>query len=294
METVGSRSEAERLLSGGRVLVDGRPRPKSHRLAGGEVLSLTVPERRPSKLEPEELDVSILYEDDNLLVVDKPAGIVVHPSAGHARGTLVHGLLARGIAGGGEPARPGIVHRLDRGTSGPIVVAKHDAAHRRLAEQFRKREVEKRYLALVYGRPPRSFAVDQAIGRDRRHRTKISSRTQRPRQAKSEFTRLECLPWSALLEVKIRTGRTHQIRVHSSEASYPVVGDRSYGAPGPRTPLPRREAAAFRLLRDFGRPALHASGIELRHPVSGERLRFSAPLPQDMAELLTELRRLSH
>ncbi len=194
LETVGSRAEAERLVREGRILVDGRPRSKSYRLEGNEVISLDLPDRRESPLEPEQLDLVIAYEDESLLIVDKPAGLVVHPSAGHATGTLVHGLLGRGIAGGEEPERPGIVHRLDRDTSGLLVVARDAQTHRRLQRLIRKRELTREYLALVRGRP-RSWRgrIEAPIGRDRVDQSRISIDTDAPRAAVTHFDVVELL-----------------------------------------------------------------------------------------------------
>jgi 23S rRNA pseudouridine1911/1915/1917 synthase len=197
------------------------------------------------------------------------------------------------LSGIGGVLRPGIVHRLDAGTSGVLVVAKNDRTHRHLQKQFQRREVEKIYVALVYGETRERFTVDTAIGRDERHRTKISSRTRAPRAATSEVTQVEKLPLSSLLSIRIRTGRTHQIRVHLSEAGHPVVGDRHYGAPRRNTRAPSRKAAAFRLLRDFPRPALHARVLGLRHPRTEEPMRWEAPLADDLQELLTGLRELA-
>jgi 23S rRNA pseudouridine1911/1915/1917 synthase len=176
--------------------------------------------------------------------------------------------------------RPGIVHRLDSGTSGVMVIAKNDRAHRSLQAQFQKRSVSKVYLALAHGTTPERFAIDRPIGRDVLHRTKISSRTRSPREAMSEGKRLERLPGCSLLEIRILTGRTHQIRVHLSEEGHPLVGDRDYGAP----------QRSLRLLRDFARPALHAFRLEFQHPETGERVSFEAPLPDDITRLLDELR----
>ncbi len=234
---------------------------------------------------PEAIPLDILHEDEDLVVVNKKAGMVVHPAAGHATGTLVNALLSHSsdLSGIGGVMRPGIVHRLDAGTSGVIVVAKNDRAHHSLQSQFQKRTVTKIYLALAYGTAAERFTIDQPIGRDARDRKKISSRTRTPRQATSEVTRIEKLPGCSLLEIRIRTGRTHQIRVHLSEAGHPLVGDRDYGASS-------RAARALTPLRDFARPALHAFRLAFEHPSRGEEVRFEAPLPEDFSRLLTELR----
>ncbi|MDQ3890789.1 MAG: RluA family pseudouridine synthase, partial [Actinomycetota bacterium] len=214
LEEVGSRASAERLVTEGKVLVDGARRPKSHRLEGGEDVVLGLPDRRPARLAPEPIEgLRIAYEDEQLLVVDKPAGVAVHPSAGHERGTLVHGLLAHAIAGGEEPDRPGIVHRLDRDTSGLLIVARSHEAHRRLQGALRRRALEREYLALVRGRPrSRRGRIEAAIGRDRSDPTRVSLDTPVPREAVSEFELVELLPKHALLRVRLETGRTHQIR----------------------------------------------------------------------------------
>jgi 23S rRNA pseudouridine1911/1915/1917 synthase len=289
-----SRAQAKRWIEQGRVRIEGEPARPSRICRVGELIEVSIPEPSPAEPAPESIPLEIVYEDRDLVVVNKGAGMVVHPGPGHPTGTLVNALLAhsKDLSGVGGVLRPGIVHRLDAGTSGLIVVAKNDRAHRALAAQFQAREVEKRYLAIVHGRPPERFVVDRPLGRDPRHRTKISSRSLRPRQATSEVTRLEVLPASALVEIRIRTGRTHQIRAHLSEAGHPVVGDVDYGAPRRNARVPPRESAAFRRLRDFPRPALHASVLGLRHPATGKLLRWQAPLPEDMAELVEELRSL--
>jgi 23S rRNA pseudouridine1911/1915/1917 synthase len=276
VEQIGSRKAAERLLGDRRVLVDGSTRGKSYRLEGGEQLEVEVPERRESRLEPEELDLAIAYEDEHLLVVDKPAGVVVHPSAGHGSGTLVHGLLGRQIAGGEEPARPGIVHRLDRDTSGLLVVARSDEAHRKLQQLLRKRELEREYLALVRGRPrSRAGRIEAAIGRDRGDATRVSLDTDTPREAVTNFEVLELLASHALLRVRLETGRTHQIRVHLAAIDLPVAGDPDYGVAG-----------------DLGldRQFLHSARLAFPHPFSGERVEARSPLPAELERALAAAR----
>jgi 23S rRNA pseudouridine1911/1915/1917 synthase len=276
LEEVGSRAAAERLIEEGRVLVDGAPRPKSHRLDPGEKLALDVPESRPSELQPEELDLRIAWEDEHLLVVDKPAGIVVHPSAGHARGTLVHGLLGRAIAGGGEAQRPGIVHRLDRDTSGLLVVARSEEAHRRLQRLLRRRELVREYLVLVRGRPrSRRGRIEAAIGRDRRDPTRMSLDTTTPREAITDFELVELLTRHALLRARLVTGRTHQIRVHLAAIDLPVAGDPTYGVEG-----------------DLGleRQFLHAARLAFPHPFTAEPVDVESPLPADLWAALERAR----
>ena len=241
---MGSRGAAERLIATGAVRVDGLVRPKNHRLAGGESIEATLPEPQP--LEREQVPLRVAYDDEHLLVIDKPAGVVVHPSPGRRHGTLVHGLLGE-IAGGDEPDRPGIVHRLDRDTSGLIVVARSQEAHRRLQNLLRRGRLERNYLALVRGRP-RSWSgrIEAPIGRDRSDRTRHSLDTETPRDAVTHFDVLELLAEHALLAVRLETGRTHQIRVHLEAIGLPVAGDPVYGSAGrprPRAAVPPRHAA---------------------------------------------------
>jgi 23S rRNA pseudouridine1911/1915/1917 synthase len=276
LEEVGSRGAAERLLQSDRVLVDGRALGKSHRLEGGEEVELE-PEARPEpKLAQESMDLRIAYEDEHLLVVDKPAGVVVHPAPGHGSGTLVHGLLAYDVAGGDEE-RPGIVHRLDRDTSGLMVVARSEEAHRRLQRLVRNRELERHYAALVVGRPrSRSGRIEAPVGRDRRDPFKHSLDTETPRGAVTHFQVAELLPRHALLDIRLETGRTHQIRVHLAAIDLPVAGDPVYGRP--------RELG---LQRQF----LHASRLAFAHPFTGERVDVESQLPDDLAVALATAHR---
>jgi 23S rRNA pseudouridine1911/1915/1917 synthase len=267
---VASRQEAQRLLTAGGVTVDGQPRTQSYRVTGGEELVFEPPERPPTELVPEDVRLRIAYEDEHLLVVDKPAGVVVHPAPGHAAGTLVHGLVARGVAGG-HPERPGIVHRLDRDTSGLMVVARSAEAHRRLQGLMRRRAVERTYIALVRGRP-RSWRgrIEAPIGRDRSDPLRHSLDTDRPRDAITHFEVERLLDDHALLRVRLETGRTHQIRVHLAAIGLPVVGDRVYGVPEPGLP------------RQF----LHAARLAFPHPATGERLEVESPLPRELQAFL--------
>ena len=273
LDEVGSRAAAERLLGERRVLVDGAVRAKSYRLEGGEQVELEVPEGRPSTLEPENLDLRVAYEDEHLLIVDKPAGLVVHPSAGHGSGTLVHGLLGRAIAGGEEAERPGIVHRLDRDTSGLLVVARSEEAHRRLQALLRQRKIQREYLALVRGRPrSRRGRIEASIGRDRTDPTRISLDSTTPRDAVTNFELVESFSRHALLRVSLETGRTHQIRVHLAAIDLPVAGDPVYGVPG-----------------DLGleRQFLHAARLAFDHPLAETRVEVDSPLPPDLDAALT-------
>ena len=267
---VGSRALAERLISAGAVAVDGEARAKSFRLEGGEEVVVELREQ-PVALQAEEMDLEVVWQDEHLLVVDKPARVVVHPAGPHGSGTLAHGLLALDAAGGDEE-RPGIVHRLDRGTSGLLVVARSEEAHRRLQELIRRREVERRYLALVRGRPgSRSGRIEAPIGRDRTDRSRHSLDTATPRDAVTWFEVVELLAEHTLLEVRLETGRTHQIRVHLEAIELPVAGDPVYGVSG-----------------DLGleRQFLHAARLSFPHPFTGERVEAESPLPPDLTAAL--------
>jgi 23S rRNA pseudouridine1911/1915/1917 synthase len=285
-----SRARIQSLIEDGHVgLEGGRARPSS-RLRLGQAVTLTVPPPQAPALQPEAIALQVVHEDDDLLVVDKPAGLVVHPGAGASCGTLVNALLhhARNLSGVGGVLRPGIVHRLDKGTSGLMVVAKNDAAHRALATQFAGRTVEKEYLALVLGTPRlKEGTVDAAIGRDPHHRQRMSVRAPRGREARSAWRVVETFEGAALLRVRIHTGRTHQIRVHLSSLGHPVAGDATYG--GKRTPS-SRSAAARAALTGLTRPALHAARLSFVHPRTGQRLAFESPLPPDLAAVLERLR----
>ncbi len=278
---VGSRGLAERLILAGAVVVDGEPRAKSFRLEGGEDVHVQLPDD-PGALVPEEMDIRVAWEDEHLVVVDKPAGVVVHPGpagrrGGHESGTLVHGLLALDAAGGDEE-RPGIVHRLDRDTSGLLVVARSEEAHARLQELIRRREVERHYLALVKGAPrSRTGRIEAPIGRDRTERTRHSLDTPTPRDAVTFFQVVELLSEHTLLDVRLETGRTHQIRVHLEAIELPVAGDPVYGVAGD-----------LELERQF----LHAASLGFAHPFTGERVDVGSPLPDDLAAALERARRI--
>ena len=276
-ESVESRAEAQRLIEAGRVTVNGEERAKRHRVSPGDLVEARLPaEPSGPALRPEDLGVPVVHADDYLLVVDKPAGMVTHPSRGHSTGTLVHGLLSGGIAGGEDPQRPGIVHRLDRDTSGLMLVARGEKAHRRLGRMMRDREVERRYLALVHGPFPPALTVDRPLGRDPRRRTRQAVRATGGREAITHFRLLEQLGPVALVEARLETGRTHQVRVHLESAGHPVVGDPVYGMG--RDP------------RGLSRQFLHAYQLAFRHPMTGEDLRFESPLPADLAAALADAR----
>lgn len=274
---IDSRAEAQRLIEGGSVTVNGALRPKRHLLAPGDVVEARVPARRPpGPLRAEDLGVPVVFADDHMLVVDKPAGMVTHPSRGHGAGTLVHGLLAGGIAGGDDPERPGIVHRLDRDTSGLMLVARDERTHRRLARMMRERLVDRRYLALVHGTFPPALTVDRPIGRDPRRRTRQAVVPVGGRAAVTHFHRVEQVGDLALVEARLETGRTHQVRVHLENAGHPVLGDPVYGRGRPDQGL--------------GRQFLHAYRLGLDHPRTGEGLAFGSPLPPDLRAALDAAR----
>jgi len=272
---VESRAHAERLIAGGLVLVDGEARAKSFRLEGGEEVTADIPEVEP--LRGESLDISIVWADDHLLVVDKPAGLVVHPAGSTRTGTLVQGLLEHGAEGGDDDDRPGIVHRLDRDTSGLLIVALSSEAYDLLQEMIRKREVERTYAALVRGAPASmSGRIEAPLGRDRRDRTRHSLDTPTPREAVTWFEVRETLREHTLLDVRLETGRTHQIRVHLEAIDLPVSGDPVYGVAG-----------------DLGleRQFLHARRLVFEHPVTGEAIDITSELPADLAAALAIARR---
>ena len=272
---IGSRGAAERLIDEGGVLVDGAAQAKSYKLAGGEEVSFDPPGPVAANVEPEEMELRIAYEDEHLLVVDKPAGIVVHPAPGHATGTLVHGLVGHAAVGGDEPERPGIVHRLDRDTSGLMVVARSAEAHRRLQSLLRRRDLKREYLALVVGRPrSRTGRIEAPIGRDRTNPLRHSLDTANPRDAITQFEVEELLPRHALLRVSLETGRTHQIRVHLAAIDLPVVGDRVYGVPD----------------KVLERQFLHAARLAFPHPITEEPVDLVSPLPADLAAALAQAR----
>ncbi len=270
-----SRSQAKRLIEDGDAIVDGKPVRASHRLKPGEKVSLRKPPPVPSEIVPEAIPLHILYEDGAIIVVDKPAGMVVHPAAGNYSGTLVNALQyhCRNLSGIGGVMRPGIVHRLDKGTSGLMVAAKSDEAHRHLAEQFKRRQVSKHYTALVHGNLRENEGVaDAPVGRHPVERKKMSTASRRGKAALTRWRVLERFGAFTLLEAKIETGRTHQIRVHLSALGHPEV------------------PALRAVLKKLSRQALHARRLSFLHPVTGKEMSFESPLPEDMAEVIRFLR----
>jgi len=284
-----SRSQARRFIDDGDALLDGKAVRASHRLRPGEKVSLRKPPPVPSEIIPEEIPLDIRYEDEAILVVDKPAGMVVHPAAGNSRGTLVNALQfhCRHLSGIGGVMRPGIVHRLDKGTSGLMVIAKSDEAHRHLSEQFKRRLVSKHYTALVHGNVRQDEGlVDAPVGRHPVERKKMSTASRRGKAALTRWRVLERFGAVTLLEAKIETGRTHQIRVHLSALGHPVVGDSVYGGSKRIVESPALRA----VLKKLSRQALHAGRLSFAHPVTGKEMTFESPLPEDMAEVTRFLR----
>jgi 23S rRNA pseudouridine1911/1915/1917 synthase len=289
-----SRNQIQRALAADGVTVDGRQRPKGYRLRpGSTVVFRPLPSPLPEAV-PQDIPLTVVYEDADLLVVDKPAGLVVHPAPGHPDGTLVNALLhhCQRLAAGGDPVRPGIVHRLDRDTSGLLAVALNDAAHRSLTAQLKARTVRRNYLALSWGRwPEGSGVLTGAIGRHPRDRQRMAVVERGGRPAETHYEVTEDFDFVQLCRVRLQTGRTHQIRVHFAAASHPVVGDPLYG--DDRRALnvrPVERAAANRLVKAASRQLLHAAELALEHPRSGRRLRFVSEMPTDLAQVLSALR----
>jgi 23S rRNA pseudouridine1911/1915/1917 synthase len=277
-----SRSQIQRLIREGRVRVGARAVCPNTPVRAGDTVAVDVPPPAPATPGAEPLPLSVVYEDPDLIVIDKPPGMVVHPGAGHSGGTLVNALLhhIRDLSGIGGELRPGIVHRLDRGTSGLLVVAKNDAAHLELSRQFHDREVEKEYVALVWGLVRAGRRIDLPIGRDPVSRHKMSARARRARSAVTRITGADDLGSVSLAHVAIATGRTHQIRVHLSAIGHPVVGDPTYGG------VRRHLAGPLRALALLDRPFLHAARLVLHHPSDARRMEFTAPLPADLQRVL--------
>ena len=286
-----SRSNIQRLIRDGHVSVDGRGAKANQAMKTGQNVAVDVPEPVDPEPRPEALPLPILFQDRDLVVIDKPAGMVVHPAAGHASGTLVNALLhhVNDLSGIGGERRPGIVHRLDRGTSGLMVVAKNDAAHEELARQFRDREIEKEYVALVWGEVQAGRRIDAPIGRDPGNRKRMSARARRSREAVTRIVRADKFGKAlTLARVAIHTGRTHQIRVHLSAIGHPIVGDPLYGG------VRRRVPGDLRAVAHLSRPFLHAARLAFAHPADGRRMEFESPLPDDLQRVLDELTEQIH
>jgi len=288
-----TRSMAKELIDDELITVNGKKSKASYHVHEDDEINVRIPEPQEAKAEPENIPLNILYEDGDIIVINKSVDMVVHPAAGNLSGTLVNALLGHctDLSGIGGELKPGIVHRLDKGTSGVMVVAKNDESHLNLSEQFKERTVSKTYLALVYGAPKDSGKIDKPIGRSSSNRKKMSTEAKQGRIAYTEWKVLErfgkYLSW---LEIDLGTGRTHQIRVHLTDLGHPLVGDSQYGRGGPhRVPEgPMRET-----LKDFNRPALHAWKLGFTHPKTHKKMEFEAPIPDDLKSLLKKLKKCS-
>ncbi len=276
-----ARAQIQRLITEEQILLNGKPTRASYKVKKGDRIDITIPPPTPLELIPENLPLDIRFEDHALLVLNKAAGMVVHPAPGHYEGTMVHALLhhCKDLTGIGGRERPGIVHRLDKETSGVMVIAKTDAAHRFLSKQFKDHSIDRMYWALVCGKVKKPGKIDLAIGRDRIHRKKISARTASPREAETRYLIKERFKTATWLEVSPQTGRTHQIRVHMAHIGHPIIGDKEYGG---------KTAKSLGLEAD--RQMLHAAMLGFVHPTTKERLSFSTPPPPDMTVILNHLR----
>jgi 23S rRNA pseudouridine1911/1915/1917 synthase len=283
-----SRTRLQSLIDDGRVRVDEAVLKPSHRVEPNEVITVEIPPAAAPGVEAEQIPLDVIYEDEDIAVINKPADMIVHPGAGKDAGTMVAALLNRfggmeGLSGVGGPLRPGIVHRLDKDTSGAVVIARTDTAHRSLVEQFCNRKVEKMYVALLHGRARgESGRIDTPIARDLRRRTRMTTRRREGREARTDWRVLLRVEAFTLVKADLHTGRTHQIRVHFSSLGTPVVGDTLYGAP-------RQERAGNRVFPPLGRNFLHAAQVAFAHPRTDKRVEFHAPLPPELSAYLEEL-----
>lgn len=287
-----SRSQAAALIRQGVVVVGGTPQKAGYKVKAHEQISGRVPSPASVDLISEPLALDIVFEDGDLIVVNKPAGLVVHPAAGHPSGTLVNGLLhhCADLEGIGGERRPGIVHRLDKDTSGVMVVAKNDRSHQALSGQFKDRSVKKIYLAIVNGSLAKDRGtIDLPVGRHPSKRKKMSTASPRGREASTRWQVRQRLSGTTLLEVELKTGRTHQIRVHCQAMGHPIVGDPVYGQRRAMLRQAKSDAGLYQVLKNTRRQMLHAARLTISHPSSGERLTFEAPMPEDMADVLTAL-----
>lgn len=285
-ETGITRSQIQRLIKKGFLLVDSRLVSQNYRVKAGEFIVLTAEDEKREHLIAEAIPIEILYMDEHLVVVNKPSGMVVYPAAGHSSGTLMNALFyhCKKLEAPGGPLRPGIVHRLDKDTSGVMVVALDSAAYYNLAEQFKQRTINRRYVALIYGTPKEnSGQISLAIGRSESDRKKMSTRVRRGKEALTIWKVIERFRYASLIEAKLRTGRTHQIRVHSASIGHPVLGDRTYGK---KIEIETKEREKL----TFPRQMLHAESLGFIHPVTGEYLEFHSPMPEDMEESIKQLR----
>ena len=291
-----SRSQLKKLIEAGQVTLNGAPAKASNKLKGGEAIQVTLPEPEPIKTLPEDIPLHILYEDQDLIVIDKPAGMVVHPAAGHSHGTLVNALLhhCTDLAGIGGELRPGIVHRIDKDTSGVIVATKNDQSHQHLAVQFKEHSIHRRYLALVYGCPDKiSGIIDQPIGRHPTQRKKMSGKAKNGKRAVTHWKVLKRYHVNriSLIELQLETGRTHQIRVHFAEINCPLVGDPLYGNHSRKTAI--KDMQLRYLVDQLPGQALHAQKLGFIHPHSEKYMEFSSEIPETLAHIIAYLEQIS-
>ncbi|MBI5492681.1 MAG: RluA family pseudouridine synthase [Deltaproteobacteria bacterium] len=281
-----TRSRAQALIKAGRVKVNGKGVKAGQKLKVGERVEVEIPLKAPLGVEPEDIPVEVIYEDKDVIVVNKPAGLAVHPGAGRASGTLVNAVLAhtKDISSIGGPLRPGVVHRLDKDTTGVLVMAKNDPSHISLAKQFKDHTSTRKYVALVWGALKEDEGtIDYALGRDTVHRKKISIRARSKRKAVTHYRVLKRYPRNTLIELTLETGRTHQIRVHLAAVNHPVVGDQTYGRRALPSVLPKHIVDGFKQIK---RQCLHAIMLGFTHPATGAYMEFSAPMPPDMEGLI--------
>lgn len=285
-----TRSGIKNLLEEGMVLVNDKASKSGHKIKPDDRISIEIPEPEPLTIKPEPIPIDIVYEDDDIIVVNKPAGIAVHPGAGQSSGTLINALAYHTkdkLSKIGDPMRPGVVHRLDKDTTGALIFAKTDEAYRNLSEQFKAHSTGRKYIALVWGDLKEDEgSVDLAIGRDLTQRKKFSPRTKKSRTAITHYKVMKRYLMMSLVELTLETGRTHQIRVHLTAIHHPVVGDQIYGKRKVTENLPK---PIFDVLKRMKRQCLHAKTLNIKHPRTGERMEFSAPLPPDMDEVLKQL-----
>ena len=279
-----SRSYIQKIIKQGLILVNSRAEKASYKIRPGEMIKLTIPDEPEIALIPEDIPLEIVWEDENIIVINKPPQMVVYPAAGHKKGTLLNALISKckKLASAGAPLRPGVVHRLDKDTSGLMIFAKDNAAYLNLTGQFRDRKIEKHYLALLYGNIKKDRGeISAVIGRSASDRKKMSTKTKRGKEAVTGFEVVKRFKPATLVKIRLITGRTHQIRVHFSASGHPVLGDRTYGS--------KTSIKTAKKTINFGRQMLHACSLKFRHPASGKLLEFTSPTPEDMKKAVEEL-----
>lgn len=287
-----SRSQLKRLITGADVLVNGKPVRPSYMIDPGEKIEITIPGPEPIKAEPEDIPLDIVFEDESLIVINKTAGIVVHPARGNLRGTLVNALLhySNSLSSGSDEFRPGIVHRLDKGTSGLIMIAKNDTVHAAITNKFMLREIKKEYSAIIWDKMPKSEGkIDESVGRSKKDRTKMAAGVI-GKSAVTNYSVDVVMDFTSLLTLRPLTGRTHQLRVHLAHVDRPIFGDAEYGGRGRMAGMitPERRKVAVKALDLISRQALHASRLTLDHPVTGKEIEFYCPLPEDFKSVLKQ------